>query len=95
MDINPTTASGNTTSGATTSTSATDKLGRDTFLKLLVTKMQNQDPTRPMEDGEFLTQLAQFSSLETLQEINQSLKAVGQLLVDKYSASSTSTGGQQ
>lgn len=52
---------------------ATDALGRDAFLTLLVTQLQHQDPTAPMANEEFLAQLAQFSSLEQLQQMNQSL----------------------
>ncbi len=49
-----------------------DRLGSDkaTFLKLLVAQLSNQDPLNPTEDKEFVTQLAQFTSLEQLQEIN-------------------------
>ena len=49
---------------------ATD-LGRDEFLKLLVTKLQNQDPLQPTQDEEFVAQLAQFSSLEQLIDLNE------------------------
>lgn len=49
-----------------------DGLGRDAFLKLLVTQLQHQDPTKPVADTEFLAQLAQFSSLEKLEQISSS-----------------------
>lgn len=50
----------------------TDRLASDkhTFLKLLVAQLSNQDPLNPTEDKEFVAQLAQFTSLEQLQEIN-------------------------
>jgi len=56
---------------------ATDGLGRDAFLQLLVTQLQHQDPTQPQADGEFIAQLAQFSSLEQLTAMRQSLDALG------------------
>lgn len=67
-------------SAADTATKADDGLGRNAFLNLLVTQLQNQDPTQPQADGEFLAQLAQFSQLEQLQLMNQRLEALEKLL---------------
>jgi flagellar basal-body rod modification protein FlgD len=50
------------------------RLGQDAFLKLLTTQLANQDPLQPQENGEFLAQLAQFSSLEKLTAIETSIK---------------------
>lgn len=49
------------------------KLGKDEFLRLLVTQMQNQDPMNPMDGQQFAAQLAQFSSLEALIGIGEQL----------------------
>jgi flagellar basal-body rod modification protein FlgD len=68
----------------------TDGLGRDAFLQLLVTQMSHQNPLQPQEDGAFIAQLAQFSSLEQLTNIDTTLKsmadAMGLDLPEKSSA---------
>ena len=48
-------------------------LGRDAFLMLLLTQLQFQDPLNPMENHEFVAQMAQFSALEQMQNMNQSI----------------------
>lgn len=69
-----TATSGATSSQAASITGGTGELGRDTFLRLLVTQLQMQDPLSPVEDKEFISQLAQFSTLEQMQSMNQSLE---------------------
>lgn len=49
-------------------------LGKDAFLKILMTQLQNQDPTNPMKDTEFIAQMAQFSSLEQMQNLTTAFK---------------------
>ena len=59
---------------------ASDQLGQADFLKLMTTQLQNQDPFAPMENAEFIAQMAQFSTVTGITEINESLKGMsGQL----------------
>lgn len=48
-----------------------NSLGKDAFLKLLVTQLQHQDPLNPSSDTEFIAQLATFSQLEEMQNLSQ------------------------
>ncbi len=68
-------------SSSSSSTTKTNSLGQDAFLQLLVTQLQYQDPLSPMDDKEFVAELAQFSSLEQLTEINtgiENLASIGE-----------------
>ena len=50
-----------------------DKLGQSDFLKLMTTQLQNQDPFAPMDNGDFIAQMAQFSTVTGIQDMNASL----------------------
>lgn len=65
---------------STTKTTGSSTLGKDQFLKILITQLQNQDPMQPMEDKEFIAQMAQFSSVEQLMNISTQLTALNQSL---------------
>ncbi|KJJ42907.1 flagellar basal body rod modification protein [Bacillus subtilis] len=58
------------TSTVSTSNSS---LGKDEFLKILMTQVQNQDPLNPVDDKEFISQMATFSSLEQMMNLNTTM----------------------
>ena len=81
MSIGSTTPLGPADSATTNTTKPrNDGLGRDAFLQLLVTQMSHQNPLQPQEDGAFIAQLAQFSSLEQLTNIDSTLKGMAAAL---------------
>jgi len=61
---------------AATTTDKKDPLGRDAFLTMLVAQLKNQDPLNPMQGSDFSAQLAQFSSLEQLYNVNDNLESI-------------------
>jgi flagellar basal-body rod modification protein FlgD len=78
---------GDTTTGAST-------LGKDSFLQLLVTQMQNQNPLDPQDNSEFVAQLAQFSSLETMQNLSTSVDAIGGMYQSSQALQASSLVGR-
>jgi flagellar basal-body rod modification protein FlgD len=69
----------NAVSGSTTNTSATGTLDKMAFLRLFTTQLKNQDPLNPMDSAQFTAQLAQFSAVEQLFNINSQLTKLGDL----------------
>lgn len=85
MSVSSVSSSSTTEAYQATSQSA-QSLGSEDFLKLLAVQLQNQDPLDPMDDTEFISQMANFSSLEAMQELNTSF--------DDFSASQAVMGAQ-
>ena len=72
-------------------------LGKDAFMSLLVTQLQNQDPLEPTANDEFVAQLAQFSSLEQMEGVNENLVALallqqGNAVLDQLTSGSALIG---
>ena len=80
-----------------TSTAAVEKesLGKDDFLKMLVAQLQNQDPLNPLDGTDFTAQLAQFSSLEQLDNMNSQLNVIGLYQSSLNNSQSVGLIGQQ
>lgn len=68
--IYATAGAANASQSSTQKNTANDMLGKDAFFKLLVTQLRHQDPLSPMDDRDFVAQMAQFSTLEQMQSLN-------------------------
>jgi len=68
-------------------------LGQDDFLKLMTTQLQNQDPFAPMENADFIAQMAQFSTVTGITDMGQSLKGISNQLSEFRIATATNMLG--
>lgn len=68
------TSSGSGIRSLETTRKVSNELGKDSFLQILVAQMANQDPLSPTSDTEFIAQMAQFSALEQMQNINSAMQ---------------------
>ncbi len=69
-------------------------LGQDEFLKLMIAQFKNQDPFKPLASGEFLSQLAQFSTVSGVQDLQTSFKAMSTSLVSNQALQASSLLGR-
>ncbi|MCR4665793.1 MAG: flagellar hook assembly protein FlgD [Desulfovibrio sp.] len=82
-------------SALSTKKSTGDNMDKEDFLMLLVTQFQYQDPLNPMEDQEFVAQMAQFSSLEQLMNLNTSMEGLTSATDNQQMLNATSYIGKQ
>ncbi len=61
-------------------TGARREMGQEDFLRLMVAQMKNQDPTKPLDPNEYLSQLTQFTNLQGIQDLNQTVSGLAQPL---------------
>lgn len=71
-------------------TTKSDELGQDEFLKLMLAQVKHQDPMEPMDNGEFISELAEFSTVTGIDEMNASLAA----LTEAYGSAQTLSSAQ-
>jgi flagellar hook assembly protein FlgD len=87
MSVQAVSNSTTTMSSTTASSTGTIGMGKDDFLKILLAQLKNQDPLKPQDPSQFVTQLSQLSSVE-------SLKNIEKVLSELKSATTTSNAGQ-
>ncbi|WP_018938521.1 MULTISPECIES: flagellar hook assembly protein FlgD [unclassified Thioalkalivibrio] len=71
-----------------------DRLGQSDFLKLMTTQLENQDPMEPMDNGDFLGQMAQFSTVTGIEELSKSFKQLAQSLGQNQTLQAASLVGK-
>jgi flagellar basal-body rod modification protein FlgD len=75
-------------------TKSNDEVGQDQFLKLMLAQMKNQDPMKPMQNGEFLTQIAQFSSAKGIADMAKSFTTLSNSLTSNQALQASSLIGR-
>lgn len=82
------------TQSSTLTSSDNSYMGKEDFLKLLISQMQYQDPLEPMKNSEFVAQLATFSNVEQLVSVNEGITSLGQVQTAAYQSSAASYIGK-
>lgn len=70
-----------------------DQLGQEDFLKLMTTQLQNQDPFAPVDNADFIAQMAQFSTVTGITSMDETMKSVSEQLTEMRIASTTQMMG--
>jgi flagellar basal-body rod modification protein FlgD len=73
---------------------ASDKLGQEEFLKLMLAQLKNQDPMKPMENGEFLGQMAQFGTVSGIQDLQKTMTGMAGALTSNQALMASSLVGR-
>ena len=71
-----------------------EELGQEEFMRLLVAQLNNQDPTKPLDNAEFLSQIAQFSMVDGVQGMEDSLSELGASMVSTRAIQASSLVGR-
>ena len=71
------------------------ELGQDEFFELMITQLQNQDPFKPMESGDFLGQIAQFSTVNGISELQQSFATLASSLQSSQALQASTIVGRE
>lgn len=87
-------ATSSTTTKTAAATGSSDTLGKDDFLKLLLTELQHQDPTSPMDSDKILTQTSQLATLESATKTNTALENLSAQLKESVSSNATNLIGK-
>jgi flagellar basal-body rod modification protein FlgD len=85
-----TATTGSTSSSQSSTTTSNDELSESSFMTLLATELQNQDPTTPMDPTTFITQLAELNELQSTMQIQTSVGQIVNLLTPSQSSGTTS-----
>lgn len=72
-----------------------ESLGQADFLKLMTTQLQNQDPMKPMENGDFLAQIAQFSTVQGIGDLNDNFASLSASLVSNQALQAANLVGHK
>jgi len=73
---------------------ASDKLGQEQFLELMIAQLKNQDPMKPMQNGEFLSQMAQFGTVSGIQDLQKSFDSFSSSLQSNQALMASSLVGR-